>query len=326
MMNKSSILLLAALTMVVSCAKQDLEGDIVAGQETAIAWMTPLSDDTPIARMSIPGAHDAATSSITAWTAWTKTQELNVAELWNIGIRAFDLRPAWVDGVMGIYHDKYSAHVTLPLILETLSLALVKHPGECAIIIVRHEEEADGNTSEWPGAMARTLQDFKDCLADWHQGLALGEMRGKILVLSRNTYSGGPVGAYINGWTSGDDIRSQMAAGIVGKDGISSPLWVQDYYHPQGKNDKWQEVKELLGAMESATEPYPLVINHASGYVGSLPDYRTNARDINSTLALYIKETRKPAGIVMMDFAGVGTSKGVTVSGDALVQALIENN
>ena len=249
-----------------------------------------------------------------------------MAELWNCGVRAFDLRPAWKDGAIGIYHDKYSAHVSLSQILQTLSLALAKHPGECAIIIIRHEEEADGDSPQWPEAMARTLSGFTDCLADWHQGLTLGDMRGKILILSRNTYKGGPIGGYIRGWTSGDDIQSQKGAGIVGKDGISSPLWVQDYYHPQGKNDKWQEVKELLDATGSASEPYPLVINHASGYVGTLPDYRSNARDINQSVAQYIRDTCTPTGIVMMDFAGVGTSKGVNVSGDALVKALIENN
>lgn len=209
-------LLVALLAVLWSCsAKLDMEGDIVDGQETAVDWMTPLPDDTPLARLSIPGAHDAVTSTVTALTAWTRTQDLNVARLWNCGVRAFDLRPAWVDGTMGIYHDKYS------------------------------------NTS---------------------------------------------------------------------------PFWVQDYYHPDGKDDKWREVKEMLDNTAAAAEPYPLVINHASGYVGSLPDYRSNARDINALAAEYIQESGSPAGIVMMDFAGVARSRGVKVCGDILVKAIIGNN
>ena len=319
--------LVAVLAVLWSCsAKLDMDGDIAAGQETSIDWMTPLPDDTPFARLSIPGAHDAATSTVTTFTAWTRTQDLNVARLWNCGVRAFDLRPAWVDGVMGIYHDKYSAHVSLPDVLRALSLAMEKHPGECAVVVIRHEEEADGNTPEWPAAMASCLAEFSDVLASWHQGITLGEMRGKILVLSRNIYDGGPIGGYIRGWTSGVDIASQKGASIIDKDGNASPLWVQDYYDPEGKDDKWSEVKDMLDAAASASEPFPLIINHVSGYVGSLPDYRSNARDINALAADYIRESGSPAGIVMMDFAGVSRSRGVKLGGDILVNALIDNN
>jgi hypothetical protein len=70
----------------------DMENDIIEGAETTVSWMTPLPDDTPVSRLSIPGAHDAATSSITSWPMWTKPQELDIAALWNAGVRAFDLR------------------------------------------------------------------------------------------------------------------------------------------------------------------------------------------------------------------------------------------
>jgi len=321
-----TVVVAALLLLAFSCSKLDMENDIIEGAETAVSWMTPLPDDTPVARLSIPGAHDAATSSITSWPMWTKTQELDIAALWNAGVRAFDLRPALVDGKMGIYHDKYSANVGFMEVLNALIVALDTHSGEGAIIIIRHEEEADGNTPDWGPAMRECLESIRSKLVPYHSGLTLGELRGKILFLSRNTFEGGPKGAYIKGWTSGTDFSAQKSAALVGEDGVESPFWVQDYYDPEGADDKWEEVKDMLDATASAVEPYPLVVNHASGYVGKLPDYRTNAKNINSKTADYICECGKPAGIVMMDFAGVDRSGGKNIGGATLVKALIANN
>lgn len=318
--------LLVLLILPACSVKLDLDADILEGEDTAICWMERLADDTPLTALSIPGAHDAASSSITAWPSWTRTQDKNVAELWNCGVRAFDLRPALVDGELGICHDKYSAHVSFPQIMRALILALEKHPGECAIIIIRHEEEADGNNPLWEDAMGTYLNSIQSSLAGYDPSLTLGELRGKILVLSRNEYTGGPVGGYIRGWSHSDRPDSQKSASILDADDNTSPLWVQDYYHPEGMEDKWGAVKGLLDAAASAGDNGPLVINHTSGYLGSLPDYRGNARNINARAADYISSRHAPAGIVMMDFAGESKSKGISVGGKELVEALIENN
>ena len=314
----------ALSSAMLSCSvKLDLEGAIRDGGSTAVVWMEDLPDDRPLSQLSIPGAHDAASSSITAWSAWTRTQELNVAELWNAGVRAFDLRPAWVDGELGLFHDRYSAHVSLPEVISALLLALDTHPGECAVVIIRHEEEADGNADFWKDAMGDCLGRIRGRLVDYSPSLTLGQMRGKILVLSRSPYTGGPIGGYIRNWSHGRDLAPQKGAAASGADGTWSPLWVQDYYHPDGADDKWAAVKGLLDA---AGEDSPLLINHTSGYVGTLPDYASNARDINGRAADYISLRGRPTGIVMMDYAGVDRAGGKDVCGARLVRTLIDNN
>ena len=309
---------------------------------TYAAWMAGISDATPLAGVSVPGAHDAGTATIRAWPQWTKTQELTVAELWNCGVRAFDLRPAYVNGGMGVFHDKYSAGVSFPEVLTTLLKALDRNPSEFAVMLIRHEVEADDDTPAWSGAMRDILSAHAGRLAGYHAGITVGELRGKILVLSRNRYDGGPFGGYIAGWYSGTDLTRQQAATLEDGAGEISPLWVQDYYDPEGADDKWKEVRAMLEATAAAEAtagasapgaapaapagPRPLVINHASGYVGKLPNYRKNANAINSAAAEYIRKNHRPAGIVMMDFAGAETSRGVSVYGAELVRVLVENN
>ena len=325
-MRRLALLILLATVLPSCIRKVDLDAEILDGEEDAVCWMERLADDTPLRALSIPGAHDAASSSITAWPSWTRTQEKDIAGLWNCGVRAFDLRPALVDGELGIFHDKYSAHVTLPQVMRALLLALDRHPGEGAIIIIRHEQEADGNAPGWKDAMGSYLGSIRSRLVDYRPDLTLGELRGKVLVLSRDEYSGGPLGGYIRNWSSGGELSAQTGASVVDAEGETSPLWVQDYYHPEGMDDKWAAVAGLFDAMESAGDTCPLVINHASGYLGSLPDYRGNARNINIQATRHILSRRAPAGIVMMDFAGVNRTRGVYVGGDVLVQALIEKN
>ena len=317
----------ALLTILVACqGKIDLDAGILAGEDTAVCWMAGLADDTPLTCLSIPGAHDAASATITAYKRWTRTQELDIAGLWNCGVRAFDLRPAWVDGSMGLYHDKYSAHVGFQTVMDALVLALDRHPREGAIVIIRHEEEADGNAPEWASEMGSILDGLRPRLASWRPDMTLGDLRGKILVLSRNAYTGGPIGGYLRGWTSGIDASAQRGARVVNETGGAHPFWVQDYYHPDGADDKWDEIRDMLDATAAAGEPRPLVVNQASGYLGKLPDYRGNARNVNAKTAEYIKNLGGPAGIVMMDFAGADRSSGIEVGGKKLVEAVIGNN
>ena len=313
-----------AVLLLASCARIDLHDELA--KQSADAWLTRISDDRLLLELSIPGAHDAATSTINTLTLFTRTQELNVAELWNCGVRAFDLRPAWKDGTLGIYHDRYDANVSFQHIMNMLQIALKRDPGEFAIVLVRHEQEADGNDPDWAEMMGAYLGSSADNLVPYTPGLTVGEMRGKILVLSRNEYAGGPYGGYIRGWNSGKDIAAQKGASVISPaSDLVFPLWVQDYYAPANADEKWEEVRDMLDAAAESRDA--LVINHASGYLGgSIPDYRSNAHAINSRIIDYLYTHASPAGIIMMDFAGVPVSKGIPVYGKALVEALTEQN
>ena len=59
-------------------------------------WMRPLDDNLFLSRLSIPGAHDAATSSCSSsgMTGSAHTQTYTIAQQLERGVRFFDLRPA----------------------------------------------------------------------------------------------------------------------------------------------------------------------------------------------------------------------------------------
>lgn len=323
-MNSLRCLTILFVSLLMNACTSGIEPD-PPGWDGA-AWMSRLDDDTPLTCVSIPGAHDAATARVTAWPQWTRTQELDIEALWDAGVRAFDLRPALVDGVMSIYHDKYSTHITLKEVLHTLSHALSRHPDEFAIVLIRHEREADGDNPDWGPAFCKMLESHADRTVAWRPDLTVGALRGKILVLSRNNYEGGPVGAYVEGWSHSEELPDQQAASIIGPDGVNGRLWVQDYYDPDDVETKWDAVMHLLDATAASPSPHPLVINHASSYLGNLPNYRKLAREINPLAAEHIRQLSAPVGIIMTDFAGVDTSKGIRVSGRELVRAVVENN
>ena len=320
-----AILTVTAAVLTASACGSTLDPEPGTGYEAR--WMSSLGDETPLAALSIPGAHDAATAGVTAWTQWTRTQDLDIATLWSHGVRAFDLRPAWVDGTMGIYHDKYSAHISFPEGLSILLRELQRQPEEFAVVIIRHEEEADGASPEWSKAFGQILAAQADHLASYHAGITVGELRGKVLILSRNRYEGGPFGGYIEQWYSGKDLDRQKGASVVNAAGEKSPLWVQDFYDPESGDEKWDVFRTIYEAASNGNAgPHPLVINHASGYLGRLPNYRKNAAAVNPKAADLIRRKSAPAGIVMMDFAGVDTSHGVKVGGRDLIRAIIDCN
>ena len=286
-------------------------------------WMGEIPDDVRVCRMAIPGAHDAATGTLNTAVVrnFAKTQALTIDELWDAGVRAFDLRPALVDGELGIYHDKYYTGATLSGVLETLVGKLESQPSEFAIIIIRHEEEADGDAEEWGSEMSTLLASLPSdrVVKKFRPDLTLGDVRGRMLVLSRQVYDETPCGGYINGWYSGNSLQRQKMASVGG-----SELWVQDYYNPSSSDEKWECFRNLAEDFASQSDDV-WCINHCSGYLSEafgLPDYASNAASQNY---LASENPSLLFGIIMMDFAGTDTYNSRKVYGATLLSKMIDS-
>ena len=296
-------------------------------------WMSKIADNVRVERMSIPGSHDSATGCGTTCDSLAQTQELDIASQFDAGIRAFDFRPSADGDTLRIYHGMFATGATFEEALDTLVAKLEKDPEEFAIIIMRHEDTHESATEKaaWAPMMNRLLNNYSHCerLIQFRPGLTAGDMRGKILILSRDKYGDVPVGGYIRDWSHEADFASQDAAVIYG-DG-EAPLHVQDFYDTYEALDvKIASIKEVIDYCQSSPSAGKWVINHASGYYSpstvTVDSYRVNANAINGEVARYLKEGKGPVGIIMMDFAGADRSGDRVVDGKILIDAIVERN
>lgn len=296
-------------------------------------WMLPLDDNLFLSRLSIPGAHDAATSSCgsSGLTGSAHTQTYNIAQQLERGVRMFDLRPAWDGSKMVIYHGIVSTDVKFNDAMNTLCSFLDAHPKEFIFVIMRHEDDIESDTekAQWPVQMQKCLAQKSDYLIDFSPTLTVKDMRGKLLLMSRNTYDGGPLGGYLNG--GGDN--SVFDRTLSGTSGASMNVTNQDMYDVAASGQLAQKVsaiKSLLGR-SIAEKEYRLYINHASGYSkkGSIFGYSYStfegvqkcARTCNKAFIDYMKGKKGPMGFVMMDFAG-----DENYQGQELIDLIINNN
>ena len=159
----------------------------------------------PLVALSIPGTHDAATSTL---NLWSKCQSLSLGAQLSTGVRCFDLRPTGTDDLM-IYHGT-STGVTFDEAIAAMDRYLAACPSEGCIVQMQRQGDA-GNDATFRSRMGDYLNSssaYRDRFVDFRPDLTLGELRGKILVLTRSDYDGALVGGKIASWQ--DDDRSNF--------------------------------------------------------------------------------------------------------------------
>ena len=326
------------------------QGDQPKPQITANSWMTAIDDDTKIAMLTIPGTHDAATSTC---AGPGKCQTLTISGQLEHGVRAFDLRPTMDNNstLGNIYHSILDTGVSMGDAMEYFDSFLKAHPGEGIIVIMRYESERQifGSIAEdnYKTAMKNFLWDnriYQSRMAAFNKSMTMKDLRGKILIISRNDLS--PVSTFETAYTQWSHSNSVgEALQIYGTGGLGR-IYVQDMYSAE-KNGNSSEAdflakkKELVCKLLDITVPFReyeqnnWVINYCSGYAGSSfasDSYAKNAASTNPAALEHIQaHTGKGfTGIVMMDYAGTDTyevgGSTFSVSGKSLTEALIMNN
>ena len=326
------------------------QGDQPKPQITANSWMTAIDDDTKIAMLTIPGTHDAATSTC---SAAGKCQTLTISGQLEHGVRAFDLRPTMDNNstLGNIYHSILDTSVSMGDAMEYFDSFLKTHPGEGIIVIMRYESERQifGSIAEdnYKTAMKNFLWNnriYQSRMAAFNKSMTMKDLRGKILIISRNDLS--PVSTFETAYTQWSHSNSVgEALQIYGTGGLGR-IYVQDMYSAE-KNGNSSEAdflakkKELVCKLLDITVPFReydqnnWVINYCSGYAGSSfasDSYAKNAASTNPAALEHIQaHTGKGfTGIVMMDYAGTDTyevgGSTFSVSGKSLTEALIMNN
>lgn len=179
-------------------------------------WLSRIADDRRVCRLSIPGTHDACTGygfvaqDTLAGNYIACTQQLDISAQWAVGVRAFDLRPDVLTTqpakdpnakyrkhhkdddqpkrTLQIYHGEFATQQTFNGVFDVLRDSLAAHPTEFAIIIMQHERSSHRDGSHWEAMVDYALAENSDLLVDFRPDLTVGQLRGRILVLSRDTY------------------------------------------------------------------------------------------------------------------------------------------
>ena len=326
-------------------------------------WMKRLPDDAYVSTLSIPGTHDSGTGNgfpgITTsiygpfGDKFARTQDKSFEEQWELGIRAFDLRPAIADGYINVNHGIMPTNLRFDNALYFLRDKLRENPSEFVVIHLLHASDGDNNASDYGSRLLELLgrDDLKDFLAPFKSTLTVREMRGKILLLSRNEYADKPVGGFFRNWTGHIDWNAQTNGQIVGADGSTAKLYMQDYAETHRSGDLDRKVAAIQQLLDFSTKHRTAsasdivwVYNFGSAYstterlyipfivdevVSSSDGYRDNAAHTNAAFIDYLADPSHkagPTGIVLLDYVGVQTSNGYNTRGQEVVDAIIANN
>lgn len=285
-----------------------LSGHMTAGAQAGRSdWMAGLSDDTPVCRLAIPGTHDSGTAGVRfPARRYARTQNMDIGEQWDAGIRFFDLRPKLTGGELRIYHGPANCHITFSEALLVLRQKLEQNPTEFCIVMTNN---AGGGQASVDMTMEVISNDVPaGMIAAFNAHMTVADIRGRILFIHRGEPSDGirVPGVVTRGWP-GNGLSKHTR--MVSAKGESAPLWVQDFF-TSGDNDgdgylnrKWEMTSQLLRDFTGA-DGTVWCINHTSGYTGTgiRTNIKRNAGSTNSRLHEYLQTGTAISGIVPMDF------------------------
>ena len=313
-------------------------------QETGNNWITPLDGNIYVSQMSIPGSHDAATGEEMVsfiGDIFAQTQEQTLQAQWNLGVRAFDLRPAIYKATFGstnelwLWHGVTRVSVSWATAMNTIKANLTDHPGEFAIVLFRHEDETpavgkDNDKTNFNTYMTNWVNANKSWIVDWRPDITIDECRGKLILISR--FSGSWEYGCFTGWSH--DAAGTTTTVKNASSSITGTMYVQDYYNPSSHVAKFSSITTYLDIAQQFHTNDAMknhwMLNHVSGYVGSSTSntYRANAAAQNPKVIEYLHNRTTPGstGILLFDYSGAATSGSYNVQGDVMLQTVIDNN
>ena len=292
------------------------------------SWMAVVPDSMLLSQLTIPGTHDSASLFENATSlGFAKTQDINLAQQLNLGVRFFDIR---LNKDLDVYHGPVFQHLTFSQVITTCANFLRTNPTETILMLINASDPKSNNKN--PDAFARAVGNAMNG-GLWALGTrvpTLGSVRGKIQLLRR--YPAGstaPVGINLTDWpdNAGYELKRNS-------DGVSYA--VQDHWQccasAGGKNDKRNEIQALFdnAVLSERIAPALLFFNFTSANRVPLLNPRGNAEFFNPfSLALLVQTPlRSRGGIFAMDFIEWEQTKISPDLNDqqALVQQIISLN
>ena len=105
------------------------------------SWMRDLPDNTRVLSLSIPGTHNSC--SIGGILGFTKTQNLDLSDQLDAGIRFLDIRVSHYQDNLFVHHDVVHMGKCYADVLKVCSSFLKRHPSEAILLSVKDEGRCD---------------------------------------------------------------------------------------------------------------------------------------------------------------------------------------
>ena len=304
-------------------------------------WLSLIKDETKVCKLSIPGTHDSMTGmgfylpvikNISNMTAIS--QLCSFEEQMENGIRFFDFRPVVSIDTLATDPDERQilrhAHgfteinVKVRESIEWMRDFLNEHPSEFFIVKIQADNGMESQQN-WTMLIADLFCDpeYENLFVkSWKPDITVGEMRGKILVLSRydlrpyHLMYDYPI-AYCD-WPDEDpdvneaiDPVAQRSCAIYNMDDltIKATLYKQDYYKTTNERRMAAKKKTVIDMMHSAREATASdeniwIVNHCSAYTEVSPrGYITNATNLHPLVIEDLLANEGTVGIMPMDMA-----------------------
>ena len=304
-------------------------------------WMGMVKDDTKVCKLSIPGTHDTMTGMgfyqpglkfVFNLTAISQVSTLE--EQMACGLRFFDIRPVVSIDTMAtdpaekqilrLSHGISEIDVTFEETIDQLQRYLKAHPTEFFIAKLQADNGME-NQNRWTELLNKVLskQKYQGLFVEnWRPDITVGEMRGKILWLSR--YDLRPLQPLFHypvvycDWPDEDpDIdenlnpEAQRNCAIYNMDDatLKAVLYKQDYYKTTTEKRMKNKQQTVIDMMHSAREATASdnniwIVNHCSAYTEVSPrGYITNAANLHPLVIEDLLKNEGTVGIMPMDMA-----------------------
>lgn len=304
-------------------------------------WLSMVKDDTKVCKLSIPGTHDTMTGMgfyqpvlkyVFNTTAISQVSTLE--EQMACGLRFFDIRPVVsIDTlatdpaekqILRLSHGISEIDVTFEETIDQLQRYLKDHPSEFFIAKLQADNGME-NQNNWTVLLSKVLskQKYQGLFVEnWRPDITVGEMRGKILWLSRfdlrplNELFHFPI-VYCD-WPDEDpDIDENLnpiaqrncAMYNMNDTTMRATLYKQDYYKTTTEKRMQNKQKTVIDMMHSAREAIAKdeniwIVNHCSAYTEVSPrGYITNAANLHPLVIEDLQKYEGTVGIMPMDMA-----------------------
>ena len=354
------MLTLAPMTVFNSCSEEDLEkvydektsldspfifsegyqDSILVAYDLptpATDWLSMVRDETKVCKLTIPGTHDTMTGMgfyqpvlkyIFNTTAISQVSTLE--EQMNSGLRFFDIRPVVSTDtiakkkILRLTHGISELDITFEWTIDQLQSYLKAHPTEFFIVKLQFDNGFEDQKDLYT-LLSNVLHmsKYQGLFVDnWRPDITVGEMRSKILWLSR--YDLRPFNAAFHypivycDWPDEDpdieeDINpeAQRNCGMYNMTDttLTAKLYKQDYYKTTTEKRMRNKQKTVIDMMHTAREATVgdediWIVNHCSAYTEVSPrGYITNASNLHPLVIDDLQTYEGTVGIIPMDMA-----------------------